>query len=189
MTPRHDTDRSTASRRRLLRAVGAAAVAALAGCTSNPWEPGGTSDTANGSPSGDDVTGTPDDEDETVDPEDDGESSDGEDSTESTDDDGEPADPDLIVEVAPDGFQFDPGSFDIDVGETVRWVWKAGGHNVRVRSKPDGSSWTGTDGSASDTYGEGHEHSHTFDTPGEYEYFCAPHQSLGLEGQFTVHEA
>ncbi len=55
-----------------------------------------------------------------------------------------------------------------------------------MRSKPDGAQWEGTPGDASDTYPEGYEHVFRFETPGEYVYFCAPHQTLGLEGSITV---
>jgi len=41
-------------------------------------------------------------------------------------------------------------------------------------------------GQACDTFAEGYEHVHTFEAPGDYEYCCAPHQTLGLEGSFTV---
>ncbi len=91
------------------------------------------------------------------------------------------------VEVAPDGsFRFKPEEFTIAVGETVRWVWRAGGHNVKVESTPAGSDWGGTPGGESDTFGEGHTYSYTFDVAGQYEYYCAPHRSLGMTGQFTV---
>jgi plastocyanin len=94
-------------------------------------------------------------------------------------------DPDLVVAVAPDGFEFEPSSFTVDAGDVVRWEWRASGHNVQVRSKPDRSDWTGT-GPASETFAEGHVHAHVFETPGEYAFFCAPHQSLGMTGSFTV---
>lgn len=98
----------------------------------------------------------------------------------------EDRDPDLVVEVAPDGFRYSPETFQISTGDTVHWEWKDSGHNVRVREKPDGSAWEGTPGSATDTYAEGYLHAYTFETAGEYEYYCAPHQSLGLEGSFSV---
>jgi plastocyanin len=98
----------------------------------------------------------------------------------------EERDPDQVVEVAPDGFVFSPETFTIEAGDTVHWQWKDSGHNVRVREQPEDSEWTGTPGGASDTYGEGYLHAHTFEVAGEYECFCAPHQTLGLEGSFTV---
>lgn len=173
--------RGSVRRRRLLLWAGALVSTALAGCTSNPWAP---------------------DSDEAGDGFDDGAGPDGddqgaEDDPEVTDDAGnettdgtqpEYGEPDHVVDVAPDGFQFEPSSLEIEPGETVRWIWRDDGHNVRVRSKPDGSSWSGTAGSGSDTYPAGHEHTFTFETPGTYRYFCAPHQTLGLEGSITVLE-
>ncbi|TMQ32320.1 MAG: hypothetical protein E6K70_19165 [Planctomycetota bacterium] len=32
----------------------------------------------------------------------------------------------------------------------------------------------------------GQSFSHTFDTPGDYTYFCIPHESLGMVGRVTV---
>lgn len=94
---------------------------------------------------------------------------------------------DQVVEVALDGnFTFTPESFTVSVGSTVEWVWRAGGHNVRPDSIPSDSSWTGTEGGDGTTYSSGHSHSHEFTTAGEYEYYCAPHQGLGMTGAFSV---
>jgi plastocyanin len=171
-------DRADVGRRRLLRTAGTALAAAVgAGCLSNPWEPGAESDGSGEAPTPDSggpggattaagttgdaaATGTP------VPP--------------------EQKEPDQIVEVAPDGFMFAPETFEVAVGDTVHWVWRDSGHNVRVRSKPDGSDWTGTPGGETDTFSEGYLHAHTFSVAGEYECYCAPHQSLGLEGSFQV---
>lgn len=197
-------------RRRLLAAAGASLSAlATAGCLSNPWgpqRPGGASTTA-GDEGGDGASSATTTASGT-DPAGDGDATRTDDST--TTDDGtagggettgeqttaetatatevppEETEPDQVVEVAPDGFRFAPETFTIDAGDTVHWRWKDSGHNVRVREKPEDSDWTGTPGDASDTYGEGYLHAHTFDAPGEYECFCAPHQTLGLEGSFTV---
>ena len=92
-----------------------------------------------------------------------------------------------VVEVAPDGeFAFRPEEFTIAAGETVRWVWRAGEHNVKVESSPSDADWSGTPGGEFDTFGEGHTYSYTFEVAGRYEYFCAPHKSLGMAGGFTV---
>jgi len=151
-------------RRGLLAGAGAA-VAGLAGCLGNPWEPGAAE-------SAQERTGASH-------------------GTNATDGGGEadvPSEPAVVVDVAEEDFRFTPEHFEIDVGQTVKWVWRSGGHNVRVDSKPDGSDWSGTAGGATDTYPEGHELVATFETPGEYDYYCAPHRSLGLEGSFTVRE-
>lgn len=100
-----------------------------------------------------------------------------------------PADPDQRVAVG-DGLSFDPETFEIAAGDTVLWEWVGGGHNVEYDdgAVPEGTDWTGTEGSRTTTYGEGHAHWHTFETPGEYAYYCVPHQSNGMRGSFTVTE-
>jgi len=97
-----------------------------------------------------------------------------------------PAEADQVVEVGPGGsFSFDPESFELATGETVLWVWGSPGHNVVVESAPGGSDWNGD---SEDLYDDGHTHTHTFTTAGEYEYYCEPHRSLGMVGTFTVVE-
>ncbi|WP_226007166.1 plastocyanin/azurin family copper-binding protein [Natrinema salinisoli] len=176
---------SSRSRRTLLSTTASALAVGISGCLTNPWGPDSddvSSDDAETATGGNsEETDPPSDpsENET----DDGGGTDSDD-TEIT----PPLEqaPSQVVEVAPDGFQFDPESFEIDAGETVHWIWMDSGHNLRVRAKPEGSDWKGTPGTASDTYDEGYEHGHTFEEPGEYRYYCAPHQTLGLEGSFTV---
>jgi len=100
-----------------------------------------------------------------------------------------PASATQVVEVgAGDGFRFAPESFEIAVGETVRWVWEVGGHNVTPDETPGGADWSGTPGGDSETYDAGHEYAHTFEAAGEYTYYCAPHRSVGMTGSFTVTE-
>ena len=97
------------------------------------------------------------------------------------------AEADQTVVVGVDGsLRFDPESFEIAVGDTVRWTWDGGGHNVRPDSIPEGSDWSGTTGDAGDTYGSGHVHTFTVETAGTYRYYCAPHRSIGMDGSFTV---
>jgi len=95
-------------------------------------------------------------------------------------------DADQQVTVAPDGdLRFEPESFEISAGDTVLWEWDAGFHNIVAESVPSGSDWSGTPGS--DTYGQGHTYSQTFETPGDYEYYCNPHEDF-MRGSFTVTE-
>lgn len=99
----------------------------------------------------------------------------------------EATDPAQVVAVAPDGTtRFDPESFTVAVGDTVRWVWRSGGHNVVPDGRPSGESWSGTPGGAGETYPGGYAYSHTVKTAGAYEYYCAPHRSIGMTGSFTV---
>ncbi|KOX94666.1 plastocyanin/azurin family copper-binding protein [Haloarcula rubripromontorii] len=97
-----------------------------------------------------------------------------------------PVDADQEVAVAPGDFVFDPETFEIPVGSTVLWVWEGGGHNVKPTATPEDSDWSGTPGDG--TYSSGYQYAHTFAVPGEYEYHCVPHQSLGMTGSFTVTE-
>jgi len=91
------------------------------------------------------------------------------------------------VEVAAGGeFRFAPESFEVAAGETVRWIWRGGGHNVVAQSTPDGADWTGTPGAPDELYDSGYEYERAFDVAGTYRYYCAPHRSLGMTGSFTV---
>jgi plastocyanin len=91
------------------------------------------------------------------------------------------------VVVGPNGsLSFAPESFRIAAGDTVQWTWDAGGHNVKPSSTPGGADWSGTPGGEFETYDSSYTYSHTFDVAGAYEYYCAPHQSAGMTGSFTV---
>jgi plastocyanin len=168
------------NRRRYLRAVAAGtATVALAGCTGD----GGNGDGTDSPTATDEPTETP-----TAEP-----------TATATDEPTEtptaeptptpPTDPDQRVAVG-DGLAFDPESFEISVGDTVLWEWVGAGHNIKYDDGevPDGTDWTGTEGSQTTTYGEGHTHWHTFETAGEYSYYCVPHRSSGMTGSFTVVE-
>lgn len=83
-----------------------------------------------------------------------------------------------IVE-ARDDLTFSQPNLVISAGTAVRWV-NAGVmlHTVT----PDGhTEWTATNlGSNGSTF------THTFDTPGTYEYYCEPHVGSGMTGTVTV---
>ncbi len=74
---------------------------------------------------------------------------------------------------------FSPSSLTVETGSTVRWV------NVTTTFHtvtPDGhSEWTRTETQAIETVLEV-----TFDTAGTFEYFCEPHQAVGMEGEIIV---
>jgi plastocyanin len=159
-------------RRRYLRALAAGpAAVALAGCIGD----GGSGNGNDAESPTDEPTGTP-----TAEP-----------TPTATDEPTEtpPTDPGQRVAVG-DGFSFDPASFEISVGDTVLWEWVGGGHNVKYGDGdvPEGTDWTGTEGSRTTTYGEGHTHWHTFETAGQYDYYCVPHRSSGMRASFTVTE-
>ncbi|WP_254535749.1 plastocyanin/azurin family copper-binding protein [Halomarina litorea] len=82
--------------------------------------------------------------------------------------------------------RFSPESFTLARGGTVTWEWEGGGHNVVPERQPSGANWEGTAGGESRTHSSGHTYEATFDTAGEYEYYCSPHRSIGMTGSFTV---
>lgn len=82
-----------------------------------------------------------------------------------------------LVEVAIQGFNFEPGDVTIPVGTTVRWTnMGSGSHTV-----------TADDGSfASDTLSNGGTFEFTFNNPGTYLYYCEFHGGPGGEGMSAV---
>ncbi|MFQ3319366.1 MAG: plastocyanin [Natronomonas sp.] len=167
-------------RRRYLRTVALAGTAiGLAGCTGDDGTPTSES-TSTATPTDTaELTDTPTETETATDT-----------ATESSTPTATPPDtPDQRVKVG-DGLRFDPDSFEVSVGDTVLWEWVGGGHNIKYDEGdvPDGTDWNGTDGSRTTTYGEGHNHWHTFEVAGQYNYYCVPHRSSGMTAQFTVTE-
>ncbi len=100
----------------------------------------------------------------------------------------------IDVTVAPGGqLRFSPDILNINVGDTVRWTWAAGGHNVR---SGNGCSANGMFCSPSDTgctsnplSATGTVYSHTFGQAGIFTYYCSAHCSAGMGGMVTVGSA
>jgi plastocyanin len=93
----------------------------------------------------------------------------------------------VTVTVAPEGnLRFDPDSFTLSAGGTVTWEWDSSGHNVRPSSQPSGADWSGTPGGDGQTYDTGYSYEQSFDTAGDYEYYCSPHRGFGMVASFTV---
>lgn len=89
------------------------------------------------------------------------------------------------VQVGPDNsLVFDPDSLTVSSGTEVTFVWESDGHNIVVENQPNGADWAGVE----ELKNTGFEHSQTFDTPGDYEYYCEPHQGQGMVGTITVEE-
>lgn len=94
------------------------------------------------------------------------------------------------VVVGPGGaLTFEPAEVYVKPGDTVKWVWDSDGHNVVADSVPEGANWEGTEGGDGKLYDTGHEYEHTFETLGEYTYYCTPHRSAGMVGTVIVNEA
>ncbi|WP_135820140.1 plastocyanin/azurin family copper-binding protein [Halostella litorea] len=79
---------------------------------------------------------------------------------------------------------YDPAELYIAPGTTVTFDWTSDGHNIIVDSKPEDSDWEGHE----PIENEGFTHEHTFEVLGDYEYYCSPHQSLGMEAVIHVTE-
>jgi plastocyanin len=93
------------------------------------------------------------------------------------------------VVVGPGGqLVYDPAELAVTPGTTVTFVWDGDYHNVVVDDQPDGADWEGSPGGEGEVYDAGYEFSHTFETLGTYEYYCAPHLSAGMEATIKVVE-
>lgn len=91
------------------------------------------------------------------------------------------------VVVGPDGeYAFAPDSLSVAVGDTVTWTWDSTNHNVVVDDRPEDAAWSGTDGGVAESYDTGYEYEHAFETPGTYEYYCSPHEGLGMRAEVVV---
>lgn len=94
------------------------------------------------------------------------------------------------VTVGPNGnFTFKPSGDDplvVKSGTTVTFNWESGNHNIVVGDQPEGANWTGTAGGASTLYDATHTYTHTFAETGVYEFYCEPHQSVGMTGTIVV---
>jgi plastocyanin len=94
-----------------------------------------------------------------------------------------------------DELQFDPDRLTIRVGDTVTWRTvsvlphtstcdpeKATNPEEHVQLPEGAETWD------SGLLGQGEEFSYTFEVPGEYTYFCIPHEANGMVASLTVEE-
>lgn len=98
-----------------------------------------------------------------------------------------------------DDLEFVPDTFEVAVGETVTWE-NVGSveHSVTAYGDdiPEDAAYFASGGfdsesAARDAYPDGSiagddTYEHTFDTAGEYQYFCIPHEQAGMVGTLTV---
>jgi len=98
----------------------------------------------------------------------------------------------ITHDVLADGFDFIPKDITIDVGDTVRWTWGLGLHDVESGV---GGIADGIFDSGAPIILPGHTFSVTFDAafvaanpvPGDvYNYYCTIHVPMGMEGSVTV---
>src|SRR5688572_2103039 len=83
--------------------------------------------------------------------------------------------------VSVQGHEFDPPEVRIKAGQTVRWTWVSGSHDV-----VSGARCIADRKFASDVMGPGSVFEHTFSAPGEYPYYCDPHCGFGMVGKIVV---
>jgi len=85
----------------------------------------------------------------------------------------------VTVGVGADGqLIFEPAAIRISTGTTVTWEWQGGVHNVVAE---DGTFDSGAAVGDPNTTFE-----HTFDSAGEWAYFCEPHVFAGMKGYVIV---
>lgn len=109
-------------------------------------------------------------------------------------------DEDCDIGMSADAFL--PDAFETSVGETVTWKnTSTKAHTVTAYDTglPEGASYFASGGYDSqeaavdawyDHFGgrlnAGDTYSHTFEVPGEYTYYCIPHDAAGMVGTVTV---
>ena len=74
----------------------------------------------------------------------------------------------------------DPSATTINTGDTVKFHWNEGGHNVHFKSSPEGDVDLGY-------HSTGYETTHTFTKPGTYSFVCDSHSKM--TGTITVKAA
>lgn len=79
---------------------------------------------------------------------------------------------------------FDPVGLAVEPGSTVRFELDAGSHSATAYEDRIPSGATPFD---SGTISEG-GFEHTFETLGTYDYYCIPHESMGMTGRIVVGE-
>ena len=91
-----------------------------------------------------------------------------------------------------DQFQFQPATLTVPRGTTVTWMNTGQQqHTVtddpsKAASRTDAQLPSGAQPWDSGLIDAGKTYTHTFDTPGEYTYFCMPHEALGMVARITV---
>jgi plastocyanin len=89
------------------------------------------------------------------------------------------ADGDVVEVVLTSNLTFSPAQVTISPGMTIRWRNEA---NIFHTVTPDGhSEW-----SEASLNQAGQVFTHTFQTAGEFAYYCSPHRSQGMTGTITV---
>ena len=101
------------------------------------------------------------------------------------------ADPPVVVEMTA-GLEFKPASVTIDVGQTVQWhngsymVHTVTDDPAKAVNNEDAQLPKGAEPFDSGEIQPGATWSHTFTVPGQYRYFCRPHETSRMVGEVVV---
>jgi len=98
-----------------------------------------------------------------------------------TDDDTATVDETEAVRVQVTSDVFEPATVTIRAGQTVRWIWRGGSHNV-----VSGSNCTEDGFFKSGEPIAGGTFEHRFETAGTFPYYCRPHCRGGMTGTIIV---
>jgi len=95
------------------------------------------------------------------------------------------------VKMGPDGSnRNDPEIVHVEVGGTVTWTNVSRNHSATAYAPENDFPRRIPEGAASWDTGvlinSGESASHTFETPGVYDYYCTPHEPLGMVGTVVV---
>lgn len=86
-----------------------------------------------------------------------------------------------IVVVTQQENTFTPQTFEVNVGDTIRWVWTSGVHTTTSTTIPAGAAqWDSPLTAEVDTV------DYVVTVAGNYAYVCTPHASIGMTGSFTA---
>lgn len=114
---------------------------------------------------------------------------------------GVPEDADHVVEMT--AVAFEPAELTVTVGDTVAFEHAAGeAHTVTAYGDkiPEGAAYWASGGFESQEAAEagweegkgavqsGQSYTHTFETAGEHQYLCIPHEAAGMTGTIVVEE-
>lgn len=91
-----------------------------------------------------------------------------------------------------DGHHFEPHVVHVETGGTVTWTDESGSHSATAyASDNDNPQRIPDDAAAWDSgrLGDGETFQHTFETPGVYDYFCIPHEAVGMVATVVVGDA